>query len=99
MWVDSKRFERSLQVKLIKIFVLLTSVQCYYSVKNAFRWLILKGCFRNMKNSGSHTFSCQSLLLSTTVLNDNNIIIMLLVWKGYSHNKKKMENSGIFTKC
>ena len=32
MQVDSKRFEKSLQVKLIKIFTLLTSVQCYYSV-------------------------------------------------------------------
>ena len=39
MWVDSRRFEKSLQVKLMKIFTLLTSVQCYYSVKNAFRRL------------------------------------------------------------
>ena len=39
MWVDSKRFEKSLRVKLMKIFTLLTSVQCYYSLKNAFRQL------------------------------------------------------------
>ena len=37
--VDSRRFEKSLQVKLMKIFTLLTSVQCYYSVRNAFRRL------------------------------------------------------------
>ena len=39
MWVDSKRFEKSLQVELIEILTLLTSVQCYYSVKNACRRL------------------------------------------------------------
>ena len=37
--VDSRRFEKSLQVKLMKIFTLLTPVQCYYSVRNAFRRL------------------------------------------------------------
>ena len=37
--VDSRRFEKSLQVKLMKIFTLLTFVQCYYSVRNAFRRL------------------------------------------------------------
>ena len=34
--VDSRRFEKSLQVNLMKIFTLLTPVQCYYSVRNAF---------------------------------------------------------------
>ena len=37
--VNSRRFEKSLQVKLMEIFTLLTSVQCYYSVRNAFRRL------------------------------------------------------------
>ena len=39
MRVDSRIFETSLQVKLMKIFTLLTPVQCYYSVRNAFRRL------------------------------------------------------------
>ena len=49
----------------------LAMVRLYQYIDGQFFVVVLfQGCFRVAFFIGSHTFSCQSLLLSTTVLND-----------------------------
>ena len=42
-----------------------------------FRLSLLEGCFMKCEKSGSHTISYQSLLLSTIVLNDELLVVVL----------------------
>ena len=43
----------------------------YFQQKPVLRWLLDLKC----KNCGTHSFPCQSLLLSTTVLNDSCFVL------------------------
>ena len=59
------------EFRMLKYSLRLTKVQHHYSLTNAFQ-LVFSGKvdFYSRKFSGSHTISYQSLLLSTTILND-----------------------------
>ena len=71
---------------IIRIFTVLTKVQCYYSVTNALIWFfrvkyIVRHVIKVCKSEVSFFVSINSsILLSTTVLNDkiNQIVLKVL---------------------
>ena len=65
----------SLQGKLFGLLLLLIAMQCYNSIRNPFvslfQIVIILRCVLRRVKFGCHFFSYRSLLLSTSVLNDN----------------------------
>ena len=73
-----EKFWNPLLIALLGILRRFTKVQCYCSVTNAFQsFFWVKHIVRHVmeaRKSGMPCFSCLSLLLSTTVLNDDYAI-------------------------
>ena len=76
-----EKFWNPLLIALLGILRRFTKVQCYCSVTNVFQSFssgkaYCEVCCGGTKKVGRHVFSCRSLLLSTTVLNDINGFIL-----------------------
>ena len=71
-----------LQIASVGFLWSLTKVHCYHRVTNGFQLVFYVKCIVRhvikVCKSGTTCFSCQSLLLSTTVLNDIDTITMYI---------------------